>query len=215
MPDHPDHKRRRLVAALGLLSLPAAAAGLLPPTPRQSAGPFSPTELPLDDDNDLTWVGDREQQATGEITDLSGRILDTNGRPIAGARVEIWQCDANGRYRHPRDPNRSALDPNFQGHGHCITEAEGGYRFRTIRPVPYPGRTPHIHTAVFLPGERPFVTQIYIAGEPRNQEDFLFLGIPAEQRRLVQAEFLATQAGAETAYNARLDMVLGSTPSQA
>ena len=174
MPNRPDHKRRRLVAALGLLSLPAAA-GLLPPTPRQSAGPFYPTELPLDDDNDLTRVGDRKQQATGEITDLSGRILDTNGRPIAGARVEIWQCDANGRYRHPRDPNRSALDPNFQGHGHFLTQEDGGYRFRTIRPVPYPGRTPHIHTAVFLPGERPFVTQIYIAGEPRNQEDFLFV----------------------------------------
>jgi protocatechuate 3,4-dioxygenase beta subunit len=212
MPDQPDRNRRRLVAALGLLSLPASAA-LLPPTPRQSAGPFYPTELPLDDDNDLTWLGDRQQRAAGEITDLSGRVLDTNGQPIAGARVEIWQCDANGRYRHPRDPNRSALDPNFQGHGHSLTEADGGYRFRTIRPVPYPGRTPHIHAAVFLPGERPFVTQIYIAGEPRNQEDFLYLSIPTEQRRLVEAEFLA--ASSEASYRASLDIVLGGTPSQA
>ena len=150
MPNRPDHKRRRLVAALGLLSLPAAAAGLLPPTPRQSAGPFYPTELPLDDDNDLTWVGDRKQRATGEITDLSGRILDTNGRPIAGARVEIWQCDANGRYRHPRDPNRSALDPDFQGHGHFLTDTDGGYRFRTIRPVPYPIYRSREHWEGFL-----------------------------------------------------------------
>jgi protocatechuate 3,4-dioxygenase beta subunit len=214
MPDHPDRKRRRLVAALGLLSLPASAA-LLPPTPRQSAGPFYPTELPLDDDNDLTWLGDRKKRAAGEITDLSGRVLDINGKPIAGARVEIWQCDANGRYRHPRDPNRSALDPNFQGHGHVVTDADGGYRFRTIRPVPYPGRTPHIHTAVFLPEERPFVTQIYIAGEPRNQEDFLYLSIPTEQRRLVEAEFLATSGSAGESYRASLDIVLGGTPSQA
>jgi protocatechuate 3,4-dioxygenase beta subunit len=95
------------------------------------------------------------------------------------------------------------------------TDADGGYHFRTIRPVPYHGRTPHIHTAVFLPGERPFVPPIYIAGEPRNQEDFLYLSIPTEQRRLVEAEFRATSAGAEGSYRASLVIVLGGTPSQA
>ena len=215
MPDQPDRNRRRLVAALGLLSLPASAA-LLPPTPRQSAGPFYPTELPLDDDNDLTWLGDRQQRAAGEITDLSGRVLDTNGQPIAGARVEIWQCDANGRYRHPRDPNRSALDPNFQGHGHSLTEADGGYRFRTIRPVPYPGRTPHIHIAIFPAKEQPFVTQLYVADEAGNELDFLYNRVPAEKRHLVTAAFSPAAAeGAEQ--QASFDLILNrsdGTPQQ-
>ena len=85
--------------------------------------------------------------------------------------MEIWQCDANGRYRHPRDRGDVEEDPNFQGFGHTVTDADGHYRFRTIRPVPYPGRTPHIHAAVIQEGARPFVTQIYVADEPLNLRD--------------------------------------------
>jgi protocatechuate 3,4-dioxygenase beta subunit len=100
-------------------------------TPRQTAGPFYPVELPLDDDNDLTHVKGCEERALGQISDLTGRIVDRNGGPLDNLRIEIWQCDANGRYR-----------------------------FRTIRPVPYPGRTPHIHVAVFPSDQPPFVTQL-------------------------------------------------------
>lgn len=209
----PDLKRRRvLLAAAAWLTATTAGrtATLLRPTPPQTAGPFYPTEPPLDDDNDLTRVRGTDGIAQGRITDLSGRLLDQNGRPVSRARIEIWQCDATGRYHHPLD-RRGARDPRFQGFGHTVTDAEGRYRFRTIRPVPYPGRTPHIHVAVFPDGASPFTTQLYVAGEPRNAGDMLFNLIPANQRSLVLAEFVpASNEGAELA--ARFDIVLGGTP---
>jgi protocatechuate 3,4-dioxygenase beta subunit len=201
--------RRRVLAGLsGLLAaaaVPALAA--LPATPRQSAGPFYPAQLPLDDDNDLTRITGRSEPALGRIVDLGGRLLDRNGTPLAGRRIEIWQCDANGRYRHPADPNDNAPDPNFQGHGHTVTDAEGRYRFRTIRPVAYPGRTPHIHVAIFG-DQAPFTTQIYVAGDPGNAEDFLYRRIPVELRPLVTAEFTRTTT-AEAELAAELDLILG------
>jgi protocatechuate 3,4-dioxygenase beta subunit len=206
-----DKSRRRLIkSAAGLVTTLAAhslgASTLL--TPRQTAGPFYPAKLPLDDDNDLTRVRGQEQSARGEISDLHGRLLDRNGHPLAGVRIEIWQCDANGRYRHPRDPGRQPIDPGFQGFGHTLSDAEGNYRFRTIRPVAYPGRTPHIHVAVRPPGEEPFVTQFYIAGEERNAGDFLFQRIPAEQRPLVLMDFMpGTEAGSPL--QAKRDLILG------
>jgi len=207
---NPDHNRRRLLAALTgmLVATPALAARQLLATPVQSAGPFYPVELPLDDDNDLTHVAGRDAVASGRLTELTGRVQDLNGRPVAAARIEIWQCDANGRYRHPNDRGQAVRDENFQGHGHTVTDAAGRYRFRTIRPVPYPGRTPHIHLAVFAPQATPLVTQLYVQGEPRNAGDFLFNRVPVERRHLVQAEFLATdQTGVEL--QASFDLVLG------
>lgn len=205
-------RRRFLTTSAGLvlagLALPAAA---LTPTPRQAAGPFYPVTKPEDDDSDLTRVKGAERPAKGRHTELTGRLLDADGRPVGGARIEIWQCDANGRYRHPRDSRDVALDPGFQGFGHTETGSDGGYRFRTIRPEPYPGRTPHIHVAVFPGGERPFVTQLYVAGEPRNAEDFLYQRVPAERRHLVTAEFAAT-AG-DGPLRADWDIVLGATPA--
>ena len=160
-------------------------------TPSQMLGPFYPVTPPLHKDNDLTQVEGRSARAAGQIADLSGRVLDIDGRPLAGLRVEIWQCDANGRYRHPRDRGGLEEDPNFQGFGHTVTDAEGRYRFRTIRPVPYPGRTPHIHAAVFQEADRPFVTQIYVAGEPLNERDGLFMRVPEALRPLLLADFVA------------------------
>lgn len=205
-----NHHRRRLVAGLAglLVAGPALAARLLQPTPAQTAGPFYPVELPLDDDNDLTRVAGRAGVAQGRITDLGGRVLDVNGRPIAGVRVEIWQCDANGRYRHPRERGSAPPDPGFQGHGRTRTGADGRYRFRTIRPVPYPGRTPHIHMAVFSEWEEPFVTQIYVRGEPGNAGDVLYNRIPVERRGLVLAEF-APGGGPGAEFTAGFDVVLG------
>lgn len=196
---------RGLASGIGVVALPAAATGL---TPQQSAGPFYPDQPPLDDDNDLVRVGDRMEQAQGQVSDLSGRLLDRNGKPLPGTRIEIWQCDANGRYRHSRDPGRAPIDPGFQGIGHAISDAQGRYRFRTIRPVPYPGRTPHIHVAVYPAGGRPFVTQLYVAGEARNADDFLYRRIPEDQRARVTAAFLPAEMG-EAELAAQWDVVLG------
>lgn len=201
-----EPRRRMLLGAAALLAQPALARELLP-TPRQSVGPFYPRERPLDDDSDLTRVRGQAAVAQGRISDLTGRVLDLDGRPVRNARVEIWQCDALGFYHHP-DDRPGARDPGFQGFGHGLTDGEGRYRFRTIRPVAYPGRTPHIHFAVFAEGARPFVTQLYVAGEARNHGDFLFNAIPAERRRLVLAEFRPARGGrAELA--ADFDIVLG------
>jgi protocatechuate 3,4-dioxygenase beta subunit len=125
-------------------------------------------------------------------------------------RIEIWQCDANGRYRHPRENASRPLDENFQGHGFTITNTKGLYRFRTIRPVPYPGRTPHIHIAVFPADHYPFITQLYIAGEERNESDFLYNNIPPDKRHLVTAQFEAsTTPGADQ--QASFDIILNRT----
>ncbi len=211
-----DVTRRRLL--LGTAAMLGAApllglAGALSPTPRQTAGPFYPAELPLDDDNDLTQVAGQPGRAAGQISDLGGQVLDTSARPLPGLRVEIWQCDANGRSRHPLERGTAPIDPRFQGHGHSVTDADGRYRFRTIRPVPYPGRTPHIHAAVLLPGERPLITQIYVDGEARNAEDFLFRQVAAERRHLLVAAFVPAD-GADSELSARFDFVLGATPAQ-
>jgi protocatechuate 3,4-dioxygenase beta subunit len=205
----PDQNRRRLLVALGgMLVAPALAGGRLLATPAQSAGPFYPVELPLDDDNDLTRVAGRDGLAAGRLTELRGRLLDLNGRPITDARIEIWQCDANGRYRHPGDRRWAVRDENFQGHGQTRTDSAGRYRFRTIRPVSYPGRTPHIHIAVIAPQSLRLVTQLYIRGEPGNAGDFLFTRVPAERRHQVQADFVAAaMPGVEL--QAEFDLVLG------
>lgn len=184
-------RRRQLLLGSGaaLLSAPLAATQRAL-TPSQMPGPFYPVTPPLHKDNDLTQVVGRSRRAAGDITDLYGKVVDMDGRPMVGLRVEIWQCDANGRYRHPRDRQNVAEDPDFQGFGHTVTDDEGRYRFRTIRPVPYPGRTPHIHAAVFQESARPFVTQIYVAGEALNLRDGLFMRVPEALRPLLLAEFV-------------------------
>ena len=201
--------RRRLLKTLADVAVcgPSLAKALLTPTPPQSAGPFYPVTPPLDDDNDLTQVRGHDGIASGQITDLTGRVVDLNGRPISNVRIEIWQCDAHGRYRHPRERGRAAIDAGFQGFGHTHTDEAGRYRFRTIKPVPYPGRTPHIHIAVFAEKGNPFVTQLYIKGEPANTDDFLFQRVPVERRHLVVADFLPV-AGAEAKLQASFDITL-------
>lgn len=139
-------------AALVAVARDRAALAALTATPQQTTGPFYPIELPLDRDNDLARVTGAAAPAQGQITHVLGRVLDREERPIAGARIEIWQCNAFGRYHHPRDTRDAPLDPGFQGYGETVSAADGGYRFRTIKPVSYPGRTPHIHFAVTAPG---------------------------------------------------------------
>jgi protocatechuate 3,4-dioxygenase, beta subunit len=166
----------------------AGRAATLPPTPRQTAGPFYPLSIPADSDNDLVQVSGHNGAAKGTVNYVSGHILDPDGRTLSGMRVEIWQCDTNGRYHYVRDASADTpLDENFQGYGQTVTDEKGGYRFRTIRPVPYPGRTPHIHFAVSGPGLARFTTQMYIAGEPLNERDGVLMGVrdPAARGRLI------------------------------
>src|SRR5207237_6818853 len=135
--------------------------------------------LPLDTDNDLIIINDSITPAVGEITHLGGRVLSASGEPIKDAVVEIWQCDAHAVYIHTRDsgPKKDKQDKNFQGFGRFTTDAKGGYRFRTIKPVPYPGRpAPHIHFKV-KKGERELLTsQFFIAGHSGNKQDGVFRG---------------------------------------
>jgi protocatechuate 3,4-dioxygenase, beta subunit len=174
-------------AGLSLLRSRVEAAAL-PTTPAQTAGPFYPQWFPADTDNDLVHVAGRSETAKGTVTLVSGCIRDRDGSPVAGARVEIWQCDVNGRYHYVRDDRAGPPpDENFQGYGQTVTDSAGGYRFLTIRPVPYPGRTPHIHFAVAAPGLPRFITQMYVAGEPQNERDGVLMSIrdPAARARLI------------------------------
>ena len=205
----PGLSRRRWMAAVGsigvLASVPASAALL--PTPRQTAGPFYPRELPLDSDNDLVRIDGHDGMARGVISNVHGQLLSTSGEPINGARIEIWQCDATGQYHHPADRLRSPRDENFQAFGQTVTDREGRYRFRTIRPVPYPGRTPHIHFRVLGPDFETLTTQLYIAGFEGNAEDGIFRRLGAAGQQAASAEFVpATDDSA--AQEARFDIVV-------
>ena len=179
-------RRAVVLGATGLAGAAALGSPLaaeLLPTPRQTMGPFYPTELPLDADNDLLVVQGRAGTAAGTPTHVFGRVFDRRGQPMREALVEIWQCDANGRYHHAGDGRRVPLDAGFQGYGRFVTGEDGTYRFRTIRPVPYPGRTPHIHFAVAAPGLERLVTHMYVEGEPGNARDGVLAGIRDERLR--------------------------------
>lgn len=196
-----------LVGSAAMLVGRTAAASLLP-TPAQTTGPFYPVAFPLDADADLLTVEGQAAPAQGTPTHVLGRILDRDGRPVRGARVEIWQCDAFGHYHHPRDGG--GADANFQGFGAATASAEGAWRFRTIRPVAYPGRTPHIHFAVFPPGGERFVTQMYVAGESQNETDMVLSRIrdPEARARLIVPLMPADEVEAG-ALLGRFDIVLG------
>jgi protocatechuate 3,4-dioxygenase beta subunit len=163
-------------AALTGASAAVAQSSELIVTPGQTEGPFYPVQFPADADSDLVRVRSLTGEALGEVVQLSGRILNRRGQPIRGAQVEIWQCDARGVYRQPRDPPDHYSD-GFQGFGRSGVDGAGRYAFRTIKPVPYPGRTPHIHYRVVAPGVGRLTTQLYIAGEPANARDGVFRGI--------------------------------------
>lgn len=210
-----DKSRRRLLAgslsALGVMALAAAgrlSAAELLRTPPQTQGPFYPLRLPLDSDNDLVMVKGASGLAKGEISHVVGRVLDERGRPIDRARVEIWQCNANGRYHHVDDRGSRALDPNFQGYGQFVTGADGAYRFRTIKPVPYPGRAPHIHFTISGPGIEPLTTQMYVAGAPENGRDWILNSIGDRRARESLIVEFAPRAETPGELVANFDIVL-------
>lgn len=193
---------------------PGAFAEELMRTQSQTPGPFYPTSLPLDTDNDLLVINDTITPAIGEVTHLTGRLTDTKGRPIRNAVVEIWQCDSSGAYLHEKSANFAKRDKNFQSFGRFLTGSTGEYYFRTIKPVAYPGRTPHIHFAVKRKGQPRFTTQCYVQGNPGNQRDVLWKRIPTDRaRQSVTVEFAKMQDSAIGELAAKFDIVLGKTPN--
>jgi protocatechuate 3,4-dioxygenase beta subunit len=209
--------RRLFLGTLGasLFSTRGLFAEQLAVTPEREEGPFYPDKLPLDQDNDLILVGDSLTPAVGEITHLTGRILDRNGNPIRNATVEIWQCDANQVYHHTGD-NADGLDKNFQGFGRFTTGSTGAYRFRTIKPVPYPGRpAPHIHFKVKKGDRELLTTQMNIAGHPGNDVDGIASGgLTVFEKELLRAEFKPIEGSKTGELAARFDIVLGRTPDE-
>ncbi len=214
--------RRRFLYGMGmagaaLLAGRTLSAADLAATPELTEGPFYPDKMPLDTDNDLIILNDGITPALGEVTHLSGRVLTLDGTPVRNAIVEIWQVDNNGVYIHTRDSNNNGRrDANFQGYGRFLTDAGGAYYFRTIKPVPYPGRTPHIHFAVSRNGRRLLTTQLLINGHPQNERDGVFRSAGDEAaRRSLLADFKPLEGSATGELTAGFDIVLGLTPQDA
>jgi protocatechuate 3,4-dioxygenase beta subunit len=191
-------RRDLLHATIGIGAASAVKgvwAGALPdPTPTHEIGPFYPVIRPLDADADLTMLEGHTQRAEGRVIHLMGRVLDARGEPVSGAKIEIWQANAKGRYAHPVDSSPAPLDPNFQGFGMQLTDADGQYRFKTIKPGAYPinpmnpvqVRPPHIHFDVTGRNSR-IVTQMYFPGEPENAGDLLFGPLSDQDKRALTA----------------------------
>ena len=179
--------RRTIAAALVIapamwLGVRAQPAPSLRATPAQTEGPFYPLALPKDTDFDLLRNGE-QNYPKGQAAWVEGVVKDIKGKPMAGAQVDIWQCDHDGHYHHPLDGGNA--DPRFQGFGRVTVGADGSYRFRTLRPVAYSGRTPHIHVKVKLGARELLTTQLYVAGDAANARDFLWRGLsPADQSAL-------------------------------
>jgi len=209
--------RRLFLGAVGvsLFTTRGLFAEELTRTPAQTEGPFYPNKLPLDTDNDLLIVNDAITPAVGEVTHLVGKVLDEKGNPVRNALVEIWQCDAKGVYLHTADSDKKKdqQDKNFQGFGRFLTGSTGEYYFRTIKPVPYPGRTPHIHFKIKQARKELLVTQCYVKGHQGNDRDGIYRSIPAgKPRDSVTINFAPIKESRAGELAAKFDIVLGMTP---
>lgn len=220
MPRCETSERRRFLsrAAMGsaaFFTVSGAFAEELMRTAPQAEGPFYPDQLPLDTDNDLIRINDSITPAVGEITHLTGKVTDINGKPIRNALVKIWQADNNGIYIHSRGGSRDRMDRNFQGFGQFSTDLMGRYYFRCIKPVHYSGRAPHIHVAAELSGSRVLTTQLYIRGEKLNEKDFLFLREKDPQaRETLLVDFSPLKGSRAGELRATFNIVLGMTPNE-
>jgi protocatechuate 3,4-dioxygenase beta subunit len=212
--------RRRLLATAGATAATIACPAWAGRTvlPGMTDGPFYPSPSyrarALDWDADLTTVrgnapdGQPRPRASGQVLDLFGHVLDPDGKAMDRAEVEIWQCDAFGSYRHPRGAG-TRIDDGFQGFGSSVSDAQGVYRFRTIRPVPYPGRTPHIHVKVRHPAIGELTSQLFVAGDPGNERDFLYRSLSTEQRASVELRLQRAPAGSAVVWLAESALVVG------
>ena len=207
MPTHPSltaskpksNPLRRQLLTAALIAMPALwlSARAQPvltrrATPSQTEGPFYPVEFPKDSDFDLLRNGNLSYPL-GQAAWLEGSVSDLAGRPVGGAVVEIWQCDEAGHYHHAGDGGRA--DNRFQGFGRVTAGADGLYRFRTIKPVAYGGRTPHIHVKVKLGRRELLTTQLYVANDPGNARDFLWQRLSAADRDALTTPFVVGADG--------------------
>ena len=179
--------------ALATASLFAArgskAATLQTPTPSQTIGPFYPVQRLSEQDADLTWLKGHQNRAKGTIIEVTGRVLDRYGNPVSGAKLELWQCNAAGRYAHANDVATAPLDPDFQGYAALATGKQGEWRITTIKPAGYESpighRTPHIHFDVQGRTHR-LITQMYFPDEEAtNAKDALYKEMGADATRTV------------------------------
>jgi protocatechuate 3,4-dioxygenase beta subunit len=204
-------------AVLPFWTVKGAFADELTKTPAQTEGPFYPNKLPLDTDNDLLVINEHINPGIGEITHLTGKVLDAKGNPVKNAVVEIWQCDANGVYLHTADSDgkKDKQDNNFQGFGRFVTGSTGEYYFRTIKPVPYPGRTPHIHFKVKKGRKDLLTTQLYVKGHTGNEKDGIWRGVKDEkQRDNITVDFAKIKDSKIGELAANFTIVLGVTPAE-
>lgn len=205
---------RGMAFGAAALAAPYALADSLTLTPAQEEGPFYPDHLPLDTDNDLIMINNGAASSVGEISHVVGRVVDASGEPLRNALIEIWQVDGNGVYLHSASAGERR-DANFQGYGRFLTGPTGEYYFRTVKPVPYPGRTPHIHFAISQQGKRVLTTQMYVAGHPGNERDGIYKSIrDPRQRESVTIEFAPLAKSTKGELEAKFDIVLGLTPAE-
>lgn len=203
------------LGASALFTRPGAFAAELSKTPNVTEGPFYPDKLPLDTDNDLLVINDRITPAVGEITHLMGTIRDTDGAPMKGVMIEIWQVDNAGAYLHSGTGNKDKQDKNFQGYGKFTTDKTGAYYFRTIKPVPYPGRTPHIHYKVKYGRQELLCSQIMISGHEQNARDGVLRSAGGLlEQELMMAEFKPLKDSKIGELEAKFDIVVGKTPAE-
>jgi len=211
-------RRQTLMAMAGLASMPFHARGAfaeeLTRTATVEEGPFYPRKLPLDTDNDLLIVNDSITPAVGEITEISGRLLDSGGSPLRNALIEIWQVDSTATYLEEKNRGtRTGFDGNFQGFGRFLTGSTGEYLFRTIKPVAYHGRTaPHVHFKVKVKGREAWNTQLFVKGHPGNAQDQVYRRIgDAKAKETVTMDFTPVKESRIGELQARFDIVVGIT----
>lgn len=208
--------RRKALLGIGLGASAFLTPGLFADvltnsTPRQTEGPFYPDEMPLDTDNDLLVIGDSITPAVGEVSHLSGTVKNVKGELVKNALVEIWQVGAKGVYLHTKD-DRPGRDENFQGYGRFLTDSKGRYYFRTVKPVTYPGRAPHIHVAVTLNNKRMLTSQCYVKGDKRNDKDFIYKRLSKVGQKLTTVDFVPIKESKANELNAVWDIIIGVTP---
>ena len=208
-----DFLKRATLGSAAFFTVPGVFAEALTETPPMTEGPFYPDKLPLDTDNDLLRINDGITPAVGAITHFYGKVTDLKGNPVSNARVEIWQADNKGAYIHSKDGGLTGpkRDANFQGFGRFMTGRDGRYYFRTIKPVPYGPRTPHIHVAVYRGNKRALTTQCFIHGDNGNAKDGLIkrLGDPVKNLMVKFAPIPKSKAGE---LSGEFNIVLGVTP---
>ena len=195
-----------VLPAIAVVSKKTDATGKLQATPAQTKGPFYPIHQQSDTDEDLTQLQGNPMPAKGEPINVVGQVLSADGTPLHNAMVEIWQADANGRYRHVRDPNPAPLDDNFQGWGVTHSDQQGFYRFKTIIPGAYPAgpgwiRPPHIHFKVVMENFLPLITQMYFPGNRLNDADLILNNLAPSDQPLVIAKRSAEGNGNEFRFN--------------